>query len=132
MKKWGFSILIISVILVSGCLENNQTTTTTTPPLSDNPKINITSEGFEPNVISIEQGKTVTFVNKDTQKHWPASDVHPTHKDYPEKGGCIGSAFDACKGLPQGENYSFTFEKKGEWTYHDHLNPSMKGTIIVK
>ena len=74
----------------------------------------------------------VTFINKDSVPHWPASGEHPTHQDYPEEGGCIGSKFDACSGLKTGETYSFTFNEKGTWNYHDHLNSGLGGVIIVE
>jgi plastocyanin len=92
----------------------------------------ITSSGFKPNNITIKQNDTVVFINKDINEHWPASAVHPTHSVYPEKGGCIGSTFDACKGLKQNENFTFTFTHKGQWKYHDHLNPGLTGVINVE
>jgi plastocyanin len=84
----------------------------------------ITSSGFSPSTLTIKAGDTVTFINKDSNPHWPASDPHPTHTNYP--------GFDALRPLKTGESYSFTFTKQGTWGYHDHLNPSLRGTIIVK
>ncbi len=89
-------------------------------------------DGFHPKELAINNGETVIFVNKDTAPHWPASGMHPTHTDYPEPGGCIGSKFDACGGLNRGESFSFTFTQNGEWEYHDHLNSGLNGRIIVK
>ncbi len=94
--------------------------------------VEITSSGFNPKSLSIDAGDKVTFVNKDSKPHWPASDVHPTHGAYPESGGCIGSKFDACKGLAEGERFLFTFDERGSWDYHDHLNPRESGTIVVE
>ncbi len=94
--------------------------------------VEIRADGFYPSELKIKAGETVVFVNKDSKEHWPASDVHPTHTKYPESGGCIGSAFDSCKGLKQEESYSFTFKEKGTWYYHDHLNPGLKGKIVVE
>lgn len=94
--------------------------------------VKITSSGFEPSEIRIKVGDAVDFVNKDSSPHWPASAKHPTHEVYPEKGGCIGSKFDACKGLEQGEVFSFTFNHEGEWAFHDHLNPNLFGKVIVE
>lgn len=85
--------------------------------------VNITASGFSPSPLTIKAGRTVNFVNQDSAPHWPASDPHPIHTLYP--------GFDALKGLAQGENYSFTFTRVGTWTYHDHLHPTTKGTIIV-
>ena len=95
-------------------------------------QVTITAEGFSPKTITIKAGDTVTFVNEDSNQHWPASAMHPTHNVYPESGGCIGSKFDACKGLEQGESFSFTFNEKGSWKYHDHLSVPSTGTVVVE
>ena len=94
--------------------------------------IKISANGFSPSKITIKQGETVQFMNKDTKPHWPASAVHPTHAAYSETGGCIGSKFDACTPLKQNQTFNFTFNKIGTWGYHDHLNPEMTGTVVVK
>ncbi|MDO8511591.1 MAG: cupredoxin domain-containing protein [Nanoarchaeota archaeon] len=95
-------------------------------------QITITADGFSPKTITVKAGDTVTFFNEDSNQHWPASAMHPTHNVYPESGGCIGSKFDACKGLEQGESFSFTFNEKGSWKYHDHLSVSSTGTVVVE
>ncbi len=94
--------------------------------------VGITSSGFNPSSLTIKAGDTVVFQNNDSQLHWPASAVHPTHAAYPETGGCLGSKFDACTGLAQSETFSFTFNQKGTWNYHDHLNPSLQGIVTVE
>lgn len=86
---------------------------------------------FEPGILTIKAGETVTFRNDSAGQVWPASAMHPTHKVYPAAGGCIGSAFDACKGLMPGESWSFKFDEAGSWKYHDHLNPKNFGTVVV-
>ena len=102
---------------------------------SDN-TVKITTTGFEPKMLTIKAGTTVTFVNEDANQHWPASAMHPTHTVYPgsdiKKCGSSESIFDACKGLEQGESFSFTFTEKGSWKYHDHLGISSTGTIVVE
>jgi len=94
--------------------------------------VEITAAGFNPNTLTINRGDTVVFVNKEAKSHWPASAVHPSHDVYPETGGCIGSKFDSCRGLNQGETFTFRFDYEGTWRYHDHLNPGLTGTIIVQ
>lgn len=130
------AILLVAVIFMSGCTQyGGQQTQPTAPPQPTSTAENtveITSSGFSPNKLTINAGDTVTFVNKDTNPHWPASAVHPTHTVYPESGGCIGSKFDACKGLAQGGTFPFKFDKKGIWKYHDHLNIGLTGTIVVQ
>ncbi len=87
-------------------------------------EIKITSSGFSPSTITIKKGDYVQFTNTDTANHWPASDPHPVHTDL--------SGFDAKKGLKTGENYRYQFNKTGTFTFHDHLNPSWRGSVIVQ
>ena len=100
--------------------------------------IHITATGFEPRNLEINVGETVTFENTDTEEHWPASNIHPTHTVYPgtDISKCGTDAghdmFDACRGLKTDEEFSFTFEKVGEWKFHDHLVPKFSGRITVK
>jgi len=110
----------------------------TTPTVKQTENIvEITSTGFAPSTLTIKKEETVIFVNKDSSQHWPASVVHPTHKVYPgsdiNKCGTAEESqiFDACKGLSEGESYSFKFSNRGSWNYHDHLNPSSKGIVVV-
>ena len=107
-----------------------------TMPASDTMVVKITSSGFEPKMLTVKAGTMVTFVNGDSNKHWPASAMHPTHTLYPgsgiEKCGTGEAIFDACQGLAQGDSFSFTFNEKGSWKYHDHLRVSSTGTVIVE
>lgn len=99
--------------------------------------IYITNGGFSEKDITIPVGGTVTWINTTAKAHWPASDFHPTHSIYPESGieNCGTKKekviFDACKGIMEGEEYSFTFTRVGSWNYHDHLFPSLVGTVDV-
>lgn len=94
--------------------------------------VKYTEDGFSPKTLTIKQGETVTWINEDSDPMWIASNPHPVHTDYPESGGCSGSKFDACKPIEKGGSYSFTFDKTGNWGYHNHLTPSNMGTIIVQ
>jgi len=100
--------------------------------------VKITNNGFEPEEIEIIKGTKVVWINESNRSSWPASDIHPTHRLYPgsgiEKCGTPeeDKIFDSCKGLAPGESWSFIFNEIGDWSYHDHLNPSWRGKIIVK
>ncbi len=111
--------------------------------------IEFTSEGFVPGKLTIKQGETVTWVNKTPAPVWPASAKHPTHTAYPGVGynsegsyqgslGCTAEgkakagAFDPCKGLAEGGSWSFTFTQAGAWFYHDHLNVTKFGQVVVE
>ena len=104
----------------------------TQPPALGPVTVELTDNGFVPASLSIKAGQTVTFVNQSARPVWPASDPHPVHTNYPGSGGCIGSVFDACQGIPPGSSWSFTFIKTGTWGYHNHLSPGMTGIITVR
>src|SRR3989338_2469808 len=40
--------------------------------------VQMTAQGFSPEMVRITRGSAIVFMNTDTQQHWPASDVHPT------------------------------------------------------
>ena len=151
MKKSAIVIIAVLVIVIGIFFFQNQQkaseSTNLQEPLSLNlPKgsspsqqtVEITSNGFSPETITIKQGERITWLNKKTGAGWPASAVHPSHKSYPNsdiaKCGTDeeNEIFDACRGLAQGESYSFTFNEVGSWSYHDHLNPSSRGTVVVQ
>ena len=97
---------------------------TATPAATKAVVISMTDTGFSPSSVTIPVGTTVTFVNNGQASHWPASDLHPTHQILP--------GFDAKRGLSTGETYSYTFTKAGTWQFHDHLLPSLKGSVVAQ
>jgi plastocyanin len=90
----------------------------------------LSDEGFSAPAITVRKGTKVVWKIEGKKKHWPASNFHPTHEEYPEGGGCLGSKLDACSALNPGETYSFTFDQEGEFGMHDHLFPGF--TMVVK
>ena len=106
----------------------------------DNPatsgEVTVTFDGtsFSPNTVTVPVGGTVRFRSTGAQM-WVASGMHPTHDSYhgttraqhcPDTAGV---AFDQCA---TGSTYAFTFQKAGTWKYHDHLNPSAYGEVVVR
>lgn len=85
--------------------------------------VTYTNEGFVPKEVSIKKGDTIQFLNGTSQDFWPASDLHPTHELLPE--------FDPKKPINAGSSWSFTFKKRGDWRYHDHLRPTFRGLVKV-
>lgn len=115
-------------------------TTPTPSPASETPKTTIlySDSGYSPSTVNIKKGDAVIFKNTAATMMWPASAMHPTHKLYPGTGieKCGTSAqdtiFDACKGYASGGSWEFRFNESGTWKYHNHLQPSHFGTIIVE
>lgn len=144
----GILLLAFSLLVLASCApqaEESSKRESPDAPLAppafgagDSNEIVITTNGFEPSSLTVQAGETVTWTNKDSQSHWPASAVHPTHTLYPgsgiEKCGTAEESmtFDACNPVAAGGQYSFTFTEQGTWKYHDHLNPAKTGTIVVE
>ena len=93
--------------------------------------VNYDGNSYSPNTVTISAGDTVRFVNSGNAPMWTASNIHPTHANYPEKSArdCLGSSFDQCE---VGTTYEFTFNSAGTHTYHNHVRANQGGTIIVK
>jgi plastocyanin len=113
----------------------SESTAATTSPAATQ-AITYDGKKFSPATLTIAKGTTVTWTSS-AGNMWIASDVHPTHTDYD---GTTRSAhcaagysgpkpFDECAG---GTTFSFTFDKAGTYTYHDHLSAGHTGTITVQ
>ncbi len=100
----------------------SQNTTKTVP--QDAKTVTYSESGFSPASLEVTTGQTVVFVNNSTKPFWPASAPHPTHTDYPE--------FDAKSPVAPGSSFTFVFQKIGNWGFHNHLDSSKFGKIIVK
>ena len=144
MNKSIWGVLGVLIVIVLGAYfvsQNNQVVAPTTPTATEIPTATTSTEsaepkttesmmltysdsGFTPTSLTVKVGDTVTFKNGSTKQMWVASAPHPIHSAYPE--------FDAKAGSAMGESYMFTFTKTGSWKYHNHLNPSNTGTIIVE
>jgi len=85
--------------------------------------IKMTADGFEPQTVTLDQNSTVIFLNEDSKDRWPASNNHPVHDIYAD--------FDPKKPVSPGGSWPFKPKKAGEWKFHDHLNPHLRGTLIV-
>ena len=100
--------------------------------------IEMSAGGFSPDSLTVKVGDTVVFLSVDGSNRWPASAFHPTHTAYPgsniqkcstaEKAGI----FDSCAGVPEGQSWSFKFDEKGTWAYHDHDDSKVFGKVIVE
>ncbi len=97
-----------------------------------------TNSGYSPKEINIKVGETVTWENESSYGLWTASAIHPTHVIY--SGTSLdehcpdvqNTSFDECKSSQPGESWSFKFDKKGIWRYHNHLQSSDFGSIVVE
>lgn len=86
-------------------------------------KVNLTASGFNPQTITVKVATKVVWENKSGTTATVNSAVHPTHQVYPPLN--LGSFED-------GEVMSLAFDKPGTYKYHNHLNPSQVGTVVVE
>lgn len=136
MSKRNLIILIlvaVEVVLIAGAYNlgtRQKSSSTQEAPTSLDEKIkgtaivSVTNKGFIPGTITVSKNTLITFTNKDSKQHRVSSDPHPTHTNL--------KGFDS-PSLENGESYFFLFDKKGTFTYHDHLNPlKFHGTVVVQ
>lgn len=99
----------------------NQNQQEVTPNPADT--VTLTANGFIPQVLTIKAGDTVTWVNNSGVQATVNSDPHPLHTAYPPLN--LGEFND-------GDSLSLTFPKPGRYGYHNHLDATQTGIIIVK
>lgn len=79
-------------------------------------QVNIQNFAFQPAVIQVAKGATVTWTNQDSAPHTV------TFRD----SGMTGSGT-----LQRGQSFSYTFSRPGAYTYYCGVHPSMTGTVTV-
>ncbi len=129
-------VLLVTVGLFVGVTLNGSTNEAPQAPQINAPEtesINESStviyddEGFTPKIITVAKGTTVNFDNKTNIPMWVASDPHPDHTEYPEL-----DAINVTGDYPEPKNdFRFTFDMVGTWTYHSHTFPDHTATVIV-
>jgi plastocyanin len=78
-------------------------------------KVGIDNFTFNPKVVTVKAGTTVTWTNNDDIPHTVAD---------PQK--------FRSKALDTGDTYSFTFTTPGSYDYFCSLHPHMTGRIVVE
>lgn len=96
------------------------------PPTTAFPKeaeVQVITSGFVPSEVKIAAGSAVRWVNKANQTVTVNSDDHPTHRKFKEIN--LGE-------FAKDSTVVHIFTNAGTYTYHDHLHPTRKGTVIVQ
>lgn len=78
--------------------------------------IAIVGSAFQPAILTIKAGTTVVWTNEDGANH----EVHADDNAY--KSGIIG----------KDGTVEVAYDAPGTFTYHCHVHPNMRGTIIVE
>ncbi|MDO8621476.1 MAG: cupredoxin domain-containing protein [Candidatus Levybacteria bacterium] len=136
-----FLIVIIAIAIIAGVFifgakkssnqapvqQGSQSQQVTTSPAQEQKQseaiVTVTTSGFVPQTLTIKAGTKVVWMNKSGTTVTVNSAVHPTHLAYPPLN--LGEFGD-------GSSVQLGFDKPGTYSYHDHLNPSQTGTIVVE
>jgi plastocyanin len=131
MLKKKLLLAAASVLLVgAGCAQPAAPAPTAEPVAETAPAeptakalVNYTAGGFDPQEITVPKGTQVIWKNMAETPVWVASAPHPIHTDY--------AGFDEKAGIGKDKEWAFTFDRAGDWKYHNHLNPTHFGTVHV-
>ena len=105
MRKLVLSLAAVAALAVAGPAGAAVTKT-----------VNIYSASFSPKSVTITEGDTITWVNRDSANHQILA----------SKGQFVSPI------LKPKQSYSFTFHAAGTYGYKDELHPKVTGTIVVK
>ena len=106
-----------------GTNPNATDSTTSATQSTTQASVTLTPTGFNPSTLTIKAGTKVTWTNQSGETATVNSDPHPIHTDYPPLN---------LDEFSNGGTLSLTFDKAGTYGYHNHLNPSEHGTIVVQ
>lgn len=85
--------------------------------------VTLTQSGFEPATVTVKAGTKVVWANNSGGIATVNSVGHPSHLTYPPLNlGEFGN----------GSQVSLVFDKTGTYKYHNHLNPSQTGQVVVE
>lgn len=133
-KKFAvLGIIVTSAVMLSACKANVSSQGSATGASSNSAsqganqvvgsEIDYTDSGFSPANLNVKAGQTITIKNTSSGAMSFNSDPHPVHTSFPELN--LGR-------IDAGQSKTLTLTKAGTYTYHNHLSPSQKGTIVVQ
>ena len=100
---------LVAIILLAGL--------TATQALADNAKVTISNFTFDPPVLTVKAGTTVTWVNQDDVPHNIVSSEGKTLKS---------------PVMDTDGKFSYTFTTAGAYPYYCGIHPKMIGKVIVQ
>lgn len=94
-----------------------------TKPVASQVEVVLGASGFSPVSVTIKAGSKVVWTNKSGGIATVNSDPHPQHTNDP---------FLNLGRFADGGTLELVFEKTGIYKYHNHLNASQTGTVVVE
>lgn len=148
--KSAIAVIVAVLIIAGGAFvimkknDNKKSTTNTTSQTTNNAPANNASDnsqpannqsspaaatitysdsGFSPSKITVKSGDKVEIKNTSSHSMQFDSNPHPVHTDDPELNVGVVAA---------GQSMTFTVTTKGTFGYHNHLDSSQTGSIVVE
>lgn len=110
-------ILATALMLTVIACDGGDDEPTTSAPAAAEERVEIADLAFAPAELTIAAGSSVTWVNADANlPHTATSD---------------DEVFDSGT-LNEGDEFSFTFDEAGTFSYFCQVHPTMQGTIVVE
>lgn len=119
MSGWGMGGMHNGMMGGGGCcggMQSYSPGTTQQPAAVETNAVALSQFAFNPQVIRVRTGTTVTWINRDNVPHTVAA-----------RDGSFRSGL-----LQPGQPWSFTFDKPGTYGYYCEPHPFMQGQIIVE
>jgi plastocyanin len=121
-------LVLICIALTSGCTAQTSTQKTTQqatqaiPTAVSGPTapVIIRATSFDPAILNIKAGTTVTWTNEDTMNHRV---VHLPEVNSPE-------LFHS-ESLSPGESFSYTFQNAGRYSYGDPQHGGGRSPLVI-
>lgn len=124
-------IIAISLVTKSGKEQSTQSGSTPLPTQSQEAIqrelqnlsiVALDANGFSPRALTLKRGTRVVWVNKSGAKAALNSDPHPAHSAH---------SFLNLGEFDNGSSVQVVFDTPGSYSYHNHKNPTQRGTIEV-
>ncbi len=123
-KMWAVAVVLVAAGACGG--GSDDPTPTSPTPSTGGTTITIQQNGvMSPSTLTVSQGTRVTFVNSDSIRRDMHSDPHPSHGDCPE----IDQVGEVSPGQSKQTGNLNTVRTCG---YHDHNDPTKRGTIRIQ
>lgn len=134
MKEYAILVIILFCgALICGCVTQTSgpkdtspatrtlaTRITTMVPTGPTVTVIIKARAFDPAILTIKEGTTVTWINDDPMMHYV---VHLPEVNHPQ-------LFDSGR-LSSGQSFSYTFFEKGRYNYGDPQIGGGRSPLII-
>jgi plastocyanin len=110
----GFAVVVIIAVVL--LLAGSPLVAADDQPSAASKEIKIDNFSFEPQMVTVPVGATVTWINRDDIPHTSVS----------------ADGLFKSKVMDTDEKFSHTFTKAGTYPYYCTIHPKMTGQIVVK